>query len=57
MKLRELIEKHGFTVDDYDKTIDELVSKGCGKGCFQDYKLLSFVIDTVIYDLDREAGE
>lgn len=57
MKLRELIEKNGFTVDDYDKTIDELVKNGVGKGCFQDYKLLAFVIDTVIYDLDREAGE
>ena len=57
MKLRELIEKHGFTVEDYNQTIEQLIAKGVGKGCYQDYQLLSFVIGIVLCDLDREAGE
>ncbi len=43
MKLKELIEEKGWTVDEFDKTVEELYSKGFKKGNFKNLTLLMFV--------------
>lgn len=42
--LREYIKMHGYTVEEWDKTVGELCAKGVAKGCYQDYNLLQLVI-------------
>lgn len=56
MTLRELIEKKGYTLNEYDDTIQMLCNKGVPKGCYQDYTLLMFVLE-LLTNLDREVSE
>lgn len=42
--LKEYIESHDYTAEEWNKTVDELCKNGIGKGCYQDYNLLTLVI-------------
>lgn len=42
--LKEFIELHGYTVNEWDNCVNELCKKGIAKGCYQDYNLLQLVI-------------
>lgn len=42
--LEEFIEHYGYSIEEWDKCVGELCSKGVGKGVYQDYNLLQLVI-------------
>lgn len=42
--LRDYIASYGYTVEEWNKTVDELCKNGVGKGRYQDYNLLMLVI-------------
>ena len=45
LTLEEFIKEKGYTVEDFNKTVDMLCSKGIANGCYQDYTLLTFVLE------------
>lgn len=53
MTLIEYIEKMGYTKEEWQKTADELCTNGVGKGCYQDYNLLTLVMG-YLYDYDNK---
>lgn len=42
--LREYITQLGYTTEEWDKCVGELCKNGIGRGCYQDYTLLTNVI-------------
>jgi len=52
--LREYIAQGGYTIEDWDKTVEELCANGVGRGCYQDYNLLTYVIQW-LYDYDAQS--
>lgn len=43
--LEEYIKQKGYTKKEWDDTVDMLCKKGIAKGTYQDYNLLTLVID------------
>lgn len=54
MTLREYIEANGYTVEEYEATVDMLCNKGIPNGCYQNTSLLILVLG-LITNLDREV--
>lgn len=42
--LEEFLEKNQVTKQEWKKTVDEVLQKGISKGCFEDYDILTLVI-------------
>lgn len=42
--LKEYIQEHNYTIEEWDNTVGELCKHGVSKGCYQDYNLLQLVI-------------
>lgn len=49
--LKEFIIRNGYTFKQWTECVDELLDKGIPNGCFQDYKLLTLVIEWLFYGL------
>ena len=45
VNLEQYIESHGYTKEEWDKAVGELCERGVSKGCYEDYNLLSLVIN------------
>ncbi len=54
LTLREYIEQGGYTIEEWDKTVGELCANGVGRGCYQDYNLLIYIIQWLC-DYDAQA--
>ena len=55
MTLREFITNKGYTIEEWQKCANELFKNGIGKGCYQDYVLLTLVINWLTkYDNENE---
>ena len=58
--LKEYIEHYGYTIKEWNETVDTLCKKGVSKGCYQDYNLLTLVIGWLynycsVIELDDEV--
>lgn len=42
--LKEYIESHGYTIEEWTQCADMLCKKGVGNGCYDDYNLLTLVM-------------
>ena len=45
MSLEEYIKNYGYTKEEWNKTFEEIASNGIDRGCFQDFNLLTLVIN------------
>lgn len=46
--IKEICEEYGCTIEEWNKTVDMITSKGVANGCFQDYGLLALVIQRLV---------
>lgn len=47
MTILELALKEGYTKEEVKACVNELINKGVGRGCYQDFGLLALVIQKI----------
>lgn len=49
MTIKEICESHGYTIEEWNKAVEMLISKGVPNGVYQDYGLLMIILERLTY--------